>query len=218
VPATPARAVPRRAMDRAKVPVVRPPRLVVGSVLTAALALVALPGFAGSRAPSPVEPIPAVAFQQLTIPAGESRSTTSIGPLDDAFASDGALGAETAIVEPAAIGAGILAARPKVDQPGGGAGSERKEPPGALSASLPGKAKYTLSGGATFYDHGTTAMRLPRGTVVKICGKGGCIVRVVNDYGPQRKSRVVDLYRPDFFRVCGCPSWSGTTQVTVYVY
>ena len=42
-------------------------------------------------------------------------------------------------------------------------------------------------------------MRLPRGTVVKICGKGGCIVRVVNDYGPQKKSRVVDLYRPDFF-------------------
>ena len=59
-------------------------------------------------------------------------------------------------------------------------------------------------------------MRLPRGTVVKICGKGGCIVRVVNDYGPQKKSRVVDLYRPDFFEVCGCPSYAGTTQVTVY--
>ena len=186
-------------------------------MLTAALALVALPGFAGSRAPSPVEPIPAVAFQQLTIPADESRSTTSIGPLDDAFVSDGALGAETAIVEPAAIGAGIPSARPKADQPSAGAGSVRE--PGRLSASLPGKPRSTrLSGGATFYDNGTTAMRLPRGTVVKICGKGGCIVRVVNDYGPQRKSRVVDLYRPDFFRVCGCPSWSGTTQVTVYVY
>ena len=49
-------------------------------------------------------------------------------------------------------------------------------------------------------------MRLPRGTVVKICGNGGCIVRVVNDYGPQKKSRVVDLYRPDFFAICGCPS------------
>ena len=61
-------------------------------------------------------------------------------------------------------------------------------------------------------------MRLPRGTIVKICGPGGCIVRVVNDYGPQKKSRVVDLYRPDFFAICGCPSWAGTTQVTVYVY
>jgi 3D (Asp-Asp-Asp) domain-containing protein len=94
----------------------------------------------------------------------------------------------------------------------------RKAPPGARSATAHGAPKKTLSGGATFYDNGTTAMRLPRGTVVKICGKGGCITRVVNDYGPQKKSRVVDLYRPDFFRICGCPSWSGTTQVTVYVY
>ncbi len=75
-----------------------------------------------------------------------------------------------------------------------------------------------MTGGATFYDNGTTAMRLPRGTFVVICGKGGCIERVVNDYGPQKPSRVVDLYRPDFFQICGCPSWAGTTTVTVYVY
>jgi len=187
-------------------------------VLTAALALVALPGLAGSRAPSPIEPVPASVFQQLTIPADESRSTASIGPLDDAFVSSGALGAETAIVEPAAIAGGVPAARPKVDQPSAAAESVRKAPKGALSASLPGKAKYTLSGGATYYDHGTTAMRLPRGTIVKICGDGGCIVRVVNDYGPQKKSRVVDLYRPDFVTVCGCPASAGVTNVTVYVY
>src|SRR5690242_10441531 len=79
---------------------VRPPRLVVGSVLTAALALVALPGFAGSRAPSPIEPIQAAAFQQLTIPADATRSTTSVGALDSAHVSEGYLGAETRIVEP----------------------------------------------------------------------------------------------------------------------
>jgi hypothetical protein len=28
----------------------------------------------------------------------------------------------------------------------------------------------------------------------------------------------VDLYRPDFFDICGCPSWSGVVDVTVYVY
>ena len=78
--------------------------------------------------------------------------------------------------------------------------------------------RMTLTGGATFYDNGTTAMRLPRGTHVVICGGGGCIERVVNDYGPVKKSRVVDLYRPDFFAICGCPWFSGTTQVTVYVY
>jgi hypothetical protein len=26
------------------------------------------------------------------------------------------------------------------------------------------------------------------------------------------------LYRPDFFKICGCPSWSGVTKVTVHVY
>ena len=36
--------------------------------------------------------------------------------------------------------------------------------------------------------------------------------------GRRRSRRVVDLYRPDFFAICGCPSWAGTTTVTVYVY
>jgi hypothetical protein len=184
-------------------------------VLTAALALVALPGLAGSRAPSPIEQVPAAAFQQLTIPANDSRSTASIGPLDDAFLSAGAIAADSTIIEPHVLPASAPASRPKFDQPKAPASSVRK---GALSATVHGAPKYSLSGGATFYDFGTTAMRLPRGTVVKICGDGGCIVRVVNDYGPQKKSRVVDLYRPDFFAICGCPSWSGTTQVTVYVY
>jgi 3D (Asp-Asp-Asp) domain-containing protein len=61
-------------------------------------------------------------------------------------------------------------------------------------------------------------MRLPRGTVVIICGAGGCVERVVNDYGPTKPSRIVDLYVKDFFAICGCPSWSGVTNVTVYVY
>jgi hypothetical protein len=79
-------------------------------------------------------------------------------------------------------------------------------------------ARYSLKGQATFYNNGTTAMRLPRGTVVIICGGGGCIERTVTDYGPQDPARVVDLYKPDFFRICGCPSWSGVTNVTVHVY
>ena len=61
-------------------------------------------------------------------------------------------------------------------------------------------------------------MRLPRGTIVIICGAGGCIERVVNDYGPQAPSRIVDLQRADFFEICGCPSWSGVVDVTVHVY
>jgi hypothetical protein len=64
-------------------------------------------------------------------------------------------------------------------------------------------------------------MRLPRGTTVIICGGGGCIERVINDYGPvydPSKGRIVDLYRPDFFDICGCPWFAGTTWVTVSVY
>src|SRR3954465_12997685 len=97
---------------------VRPPRLVVGSVLTAALALVALPGLAGSRAPSPIEPVPASAFQQLVTTANESRSTASIGPPGAAFAWAGSIDGETAIAAPAAAPANAATGRANVDLPG----------------------------------------------------------------------------------------------------
>ena len=184
-------------------------------MLTAALALIALPGLVGSRSSVPLESVPAGAFQQLSVLANSSRSMASIEPLDDAHVSGGTVGAQTRIIEPGAPPTEAVRNRPRIELPRAGASSVSK---GALSAALPGEPRYTLSGGATFYDNGTTAMRLPRGTIVKICGKGGCIVRVVNDYGPQKRSRVVDLYRPDFFAVCGCPSYAGTTKVTVYVY
>ena len=93
------------------------PRLVVGSVLTAALALVALPGLAGSRAPSPIEPVPAGAFQQLTIPADDSRSTISISSLDDADRSAGAIDAAALLVEPGAATADAATGRTIADQP-----------------------------------------------------------------------------------------------------
>ena len=175
-------------------------------MLTAALALVALPGLAGSRVSNPIEPIPAGAFQQLQILANDQRSTVSIGPLDDAHVSAGAIAAETSIVEPGAPPDPGPTNRASLNQRDPSAASVRKPP------------RYTLTGYATFYDNGTTAMRLPRGTIVVICGGGGCIERVVNDYGPQKKIRVVDLYRPDFFAICGCAWFSGTTRVTVYVY
>jgi len=55
--------------------------------------------------------------------------------------------------------------------------------------------------------------------VIVICGAGGCIERIVNDYGPSKAGgRLIDMYRPDFFKICGCGWWSGTTEVTVRVY
>ena len=175
-------------------------------MLIAALALVALPGLAGSRVPSPIEPIPASAFQPISVSADISRSTISIGSLDGAHDAAGAISADATFIEPGAAPLTGPAGRAKLNQPDPGAASLQKPP------------RYTISGIGTFYDHGTTAMRLPRGTVVIICGNGGCVERVVNDYGPIKPERVVDLYRPDFFDICGCPSWSGTTQVTVSVY
>jgi hypothetical protein len=184
----------------------RPNRSVVGSVVIAALALGALPGLAGSRAVDPIEPLPAGVFQQRTAPVPPSRSTVTVGTLDAAQRSAASLTSGSTIVERGTAGGPVRSVRTGVDQP---------DPPSATVRRPP---RYTLSGEATYYDNGTTAMRLPRGTVVVICGRGSCIERVVTDYGPVKPSRVVDLYRPDFFAVCGCPWFAGVTQVTVYVY
>ena len=175
-------------------------------MLIAALALVALPGLAGSRVPSPLEPLPASAFQPLSVPADIARSTVSIDPLDAAHDAAGAVLEDTSFIEPGAAPETGPTARARLNQPEAGAASVVKPP------------RYTLTGIATFYDNGTTAMRLPRGTIVIVCGAGGCLERVVNDYGPIKPSRVVDLYRADFFDVWACASWSGTTMVTVSVY
>lgn len=184
----------------------RPRWLVVGSVLSAALALAALPGLAGSRVPSAVEPVPAGAFQPYSVSASDARSPLTIAELDHAFMSVGRVIPSTTFVEPGEDPQTGPTERVALDQPDGNATSVRKP------------EKYTLTGKATFYDNGTTAMRLPRGTVVVVCAKGGCLERVVNDYGPQKPERIIDLYRPDFFKICGCPSWSGVINVTVYVY
>lgn len=184
----------------------RPRWLAVGSVLTTALALVALPGLAGSHAPSAVTAIPVSAFQPLLDPASDVGSAISIAGLDGGYVSAGVVHELSDFLEEGEAPATGPTGRPSVNQPDPASGSKRKP------------AKYTLTGEATFYDAGYTAMRLPRGTTVIICGAGGCIERVINDYGPQKPSRIVDLYRPDFFKICGCPSWSGVVDVTVYVY
>ena len=175
-------------------------------MLIAALALVALPGLAGSRVPNPLEPLPASAFQPLSVTANHARSAISIGSLDGAFDAAGSIATDASFIEPGAAPETGPSARFKLNQPDPNSAFVRKPP------------RYTLTGEATFYDNGTTAMRLPRGTIVVICGNGGCVERVVNDYGPIKTSRVVDLYRPDFFAICGCAWWSGTTRVTVSVY
>ena len=178
--------------------------VVATAALIAAFALAGLPVPAGSRTPSIVRALDEPAFTSLTIPANAAALSAS-GASGAASRSAGSLADTATFLEPGEAPDGPTA-RPKAVQP---------EPPSGSAWKAP---KSKLTGFATFYDNGTTAMRLPRGTVVRICGDGGCIQRTVTDYGPQTKSRIIDLYRPDFFKICGCPSWSGTTKVTVSIY
>ncbi len=177
--------------------------VVAVSALIAAAALIGLPGPVGTTAPAPARDLQAAAFMVPTS-TGAPALLPEAG-LDSALRAAGYLGDATRLVELGSAPADPTS-RPKVTQPLASVGKEWK----------PGR--YKLSGYASFYDNGTTAMRLPRGTVVRICGAAGCILRTVTDYGPQKTSRIVDMYRSDFFAICGCASWSGTTQVTVTVY
>lgn len=175
-------------------------------MLTAALALGALPGLAGSHQPSPDRPIDAAAFRQVILASTIDRT-----------------GAPIASPDAAQISAGLLTASDKFSE-----GADASvDFPARANATLPKLSpawswkppQYTVSGTASFYDNGTTAMRLPRGTVVVICGAAGCLERVINDYGPMASGgRLIDMYRQDFFAICGCPWYSGLTQVTVKVY
>lgn len=181
--------------------------LLAGGAVIAALALSALPVPAASQPPSGARPVAAGGFRAVTLSAMDAREIVRIGPLDAARRASGVVDATAAFVEPAIRSPVEPVVRPRVDQPGSPVGTAWKPP------------RYTVSGYATFYDNGTTAMRLPRGTIVRVCGAGGCIERVINDYGPYDvKGRIVDLYRPDFFAICGCPWFAGTTYVTVSVY
>ena len=185
----------------------RPSQTVARAALTAALALAALPGLVGSQQPTPNRPVDVAPFEQLTLARAAERHQPGTVVLDAAGRSDGALDTAEAFAEPGADGVAVLQGR---------AAPQLK----VTTESWDWKpARSIVTGSASFYDNGTTAMRLPRGTVVVICGAGGCIERVVNDYGPSRKGgRIIDMYRPDFFRICGCGWWSGTTTVSVRVY
>ena len=184
----------------------RPSWTVAGAALTAALVIGALPGLVGSFEPSNTRDIDAAAFDLINLATTRDRQGNGQVLPDTAGRSEGALDQAEVIQEPDALA---------------GRADERADPrmPDASALSAWKQPRYVLTGEASFYDHGTTAMRIPRGTVVVICGDGGCIERVVTDYGPSKAGgRIVDMYRPDFFKICGCGWWSGTTEVTIKVY
>ena len=185
----------------------RPSRTVAIAALTAVLALGSLPGLVGSHEPSADQPITPAAFREVILAANGGNATPEVAAADPAYASASRLDANTTFAEPAAD---------RAEQPAERVAPKVPTAPAAWDWKAP---RYKISGYASFYDNGTTAMRLPRGTIIVICGANGCIDRVVNDYGPVAGTRrIIDMYRPDFFAICGCGWWSGTTLVTVSIY
>src|SRR4051812_23951364 len=115
--------------------------MVAGAALTAALALAALPGIAGSAGPTPASAIDPAAFQSIQVPAFATAIGTA-AQLDSAYVSAGHGNAQTIFTEP---GAGLLiktTARPPVVLPVAHGGSALKPP------------RYKVSGYATFYANG----------------------------------------------------------------
>jgi hypothetical protein len=184
--------------------VVRRRSVVAFAALIAAAALAGLPVPVGSKTASASRDLQSAAFTSVIVTAN-APAPRAWGEPDAAQRSESFLADPVVLTEPGRAPTAPKS-RPVAVQPGVSAGSDWKTP---LSQ---------ISGQATFYNAGTTAMRLPLGTVVRICGAGGCIERTVTDYGPLRSTRIIDMYRPDFFAICGCASSSGITWVTVSVY
>ena len=184
----------------------RPSRTVARAALTAALVLAALPGFVGSREPDPARPVEAAQFDTVNLATAPEQQEPIL--LDDSGQSEGALDSADTFAEAGDIEIAAPGRRAQPDVAAAKSSWSWKDP------------RLSLTGIASFYDYGTTAMRdVPRGTTIVICGDGGCLETVVTDYGPSAAGgRLIDMYRPDFFEICGCPSWSGTTTVTVKVY
>ena len=191
-------------------PPVRRQSLVAGVVLTAALVtLVALPGAVGSQTPSTARLLTAEAFQAVRLPASNDGSPQAIRLLDAGYESAGHLDETASLIEPGNYSP--PAKRSRVSQP----------VPKSITVAPPEPPyKRVVRGLASWYGFGTTAMRLPRGTHVKICGARSCVTTVVRDYGPARylSARVVDMTPWDFVRVTGKRLGAGLALVKVYIY
>src|SRR3954452_20276473 len=121
--------------------------MIAGAALTAAFALGALPGIAGSAGPTPASVVDPSAFQSVQIPAFAAADLAA-ARLDATYASAGGIDGGTLFTEPGTAPVAPRAGRPRISLPASHSASTLKPP------------RYKLTGVATFYAHGTTAMRL----------------------------------------------------------
>jgi hypothetical protein len=217
---------------------VRRQSLVAGVVLTAAfVTLVALPGAAGSQTPSTVRPLTADAFQKVRLPASDDGSPAAVGPIDAGYESAGHLDDTAPLIEqgddaPPIGRSTVVVPIPELqlltDATPEPAATPTPRPPVPVRSApttqtatirVPGYRKV-MAGLASWYDNGTTAMRLPHGTRIRICGARSCVTTVVRDWGPARylSNRVVDMTPGDFVRVTGKSLGAGLAPVKVYIY
>jgi hypothetical protein len=171
--------------------------LVAGAVLTAALALVAVPGPAGSRTPAQPSAETIERYRPLSRVDSLHRSANHL-PLDPALRSASAIGADSALPEP--VLERTVPARPSVDQP---------EPPVRQVDLNPWRTDRNVSWyGPGFYGNrtacgltlttttvGVAHRTLPCGTPVVFRNPAsGAVVRAtVIDRGPYVAGRQWDL-------------------------
>mgnify|MGYP001301455855 CR=1 FL=1 len=89
--------------------------------------------------------------------------------------------------------------------------------PSGTTSTLRGRASWVRASLGPRY----LAARMPRGTVLTICGQLDCVTRTVTDYGPSKRKhpgRIVDMSRADFATICGDPERLGTCAVRVTVH
>lgn len=174
---------------------VRRDRLVAGAVLIAALALVAVPGSAGSRSPG-VDPV--LTAEQFK-PVVMERALDGAAPSNDpALRSASYLEEDMVLREPAAPSA--APARPTTDQPAAAVGTESKNP-WRLDRNV---SWY----GPGFYGHrtacgylmttsliGVAHRTLPCGTrvILRNPANGRVVTAVVVDRGPYVSGRAWDM-------------------------
>lgn len=204
-------------------------RHIAGVALIATLVLIATPGIAGSWSPEPLKVIPASEYKLLPDQSlGAGGGVTAVSLVEDPTLEPWpSLGYQYVAPEPTATPTPEPTATPTptpvptpVPTPAATPKPTPRPTPRPTPKPTPAPVvKQTITGNATWYNNGTTAMRLPRGTRVKICGRAACIERTITDYGPAAYTgRVADLMPADFRTVCGCSTSTGVIKITVYVY
>jgi hypothetical protein len=177
---------------------VRLPRVVARAALIASLALIVVPGSAGSRVPSAPGAIDSSRFE--TIDLGYEIATMATTNLDPSHASDGRLELDAVLREPAPI-AGDLPPRPDGSVP---AARAIVSSPWILDSNIswygPGFYGHNgacgmVPGGIQRDTVGVAHRTLPCGTRVAFRYNGVTVVAQVIDRGPYVSGRTWDMTR-----------------------